>query len=363
MRWSWKIAKVAGIELRVHATFLLLLAWAALSYYRVGGSAEAAIGGVVFTLALFASVVLHELGHALTAKRFGVPTQDITLLPIGGVARLSYIPRKPKQELLIAIAGPAVTLAIIIVLYAVIRLFALPDVGLDGAFGVRGGFLGQLMWVNVSLLVFNLLPAFPMDGGRVLRAALAFRGDYVRATRAAARAGRSFALLFGLIGLLYDPFLVLIALFVWLGAAGEAAEVELHSILEGVSVDRLMITKVETLTPRDTLDVALRHVLAGFQHDFPVIENGDVVGVLTRNALIDGLARHGRDGLVGETMEHTFGTATPKEPVEGALSRLRESKRGSLAVVDNHRLAGLLTVENVGEYIMIGAALHKGAAA
>ena len=363
MRWSWKFAKVAGIELRVHATFLLLLAWAALSYYRVGGNGVAAIRGVVFTLALFASVVLHELGHALTAKQFGVPTQDITLLPIGGVARLSYMPKKPKQELLIALAGPAVTLAIIVVLYAVVRIFSQPYVGLGGAFGVRGGFVGQLMWVNVSLLVFNLLPAFPMDGGRVLRAALAFRGDYVRATESAARAGRAFALLFGLIGLLYDPFLVLIALFVWLGAAGEAAEVQLHSMLEGVPVERLMIRNVETLTPRDTLDVALRHVLAGFQQDFPVVDDDEVVGVLTRNALIEGLARHGRDSLVDESMERAFGTATPNEPVESALTRLRESRHASLPVISDHRLAGLLTVENVGEFILIDAALRREAAA
>lgn len=363
MRWSWKIAKIAGIELRVHATFLLLLAWAALAYYRVDGSATAAARGVVFTLALFASVVLHELGHALTAKRFGVPTQDITLLPIGGVARLSFMPRKPRQELLIAIAGPAVTLGIIVVLYALARVFSLPDVGLDGAFGMRGGFVGQLMWVNVSLLVFNLLPAFPMDGGRVLRATLAFRGDYVRATQTAARAGRTFALLFGLIGLLYDPFLVLIALFVWLGAAGEAAEVQLHSMLEGITVERLMIRNLETLTPRDTLDVALRHVLAGFQQDFPVVENGAVVGLLTRTALIEGLAHRGREALVGETMERTFGTATPEEPVETVLPRLRESRRASLPVIADHRLAGLLTLENVGEFMMIDAALHGAAPA
>ena len=365
MRWSWKMGRVAGIQLRVHATFLLLLAWAALVYYRAEGSAAAAARGVVFTLALFASVVLHELGHALTAKRFGVPTQDITLLPIGGVARLAYIPRQPKQELLIALAGPGVTLAIILVLYGIIRIFSLPSLGMDGALAVSGDFLGQLMWVNVTLLVFNLLPAFPMDGGRVLRAALAFRGDYVRATQAAARAGRAFALLFGLIGLMYDPFLVLIALFVWLGAAGEAAEAQLHSTLDGIPVEKVMIRNVETLTPHDTLNVALEHILAGFQHDFPVIEDGTgtVIGVLTRNALIQGLAHQGRDALVGETMERSFGVATPDEPLESALSRLRESHRASLPVIADQRLQGLLTAENVGEFVMIDSALRGGSRA
>lgn len=358
MRWSWKAATLAGIELRVHATFLLLLAWAALSYSRIGGGA-AALRGVLVTLALFVSVVLHELGHALTAKRFGVPTQDITLLPIGGVARLSYIPRQPTQELLIALAGPTVTLAIIVVLEGIIRIFSLPNAGLD-ALGIHDGFVAQVMWVNAALLVFNLLPAFPMDGGRVLRAALASRTDYVRATESAARAARAVALFFGLIGLLYDPFLALIALFVWLGAAAEAADVQLYSRLAGIPVERLMIREIETLTPRDTLDLARRHVLAGFQQDFPVVDDGKVVGVLTRHAMIDGLARYGRDSLVDESMERTFGTATPEEPVEDALTRLRESRRGSLPVISEHRLAGLLTLENVGEFIMFESAVPGG---
>ena len=358
MRWSWKLGRVAGIELRVHATFLLLLAWAALTYYRLGGTTAAALRGVVFTLALFASVVLHELGHAVAARRFGVPTQDITLLPIGGVARLAYIPRQPKQELVIALAGPLVTLLIVLALYAIGLGFALPNGTMDAALGVRGGFVGQLMWANVFLLVFNLLPAFPMDGGRVMRAALAMHGDYAKATNAAARAGRAFALLFGLVGLLYDPFLVLIALFVWLGAAGEAADEKLHSSLEGVPVEQLMIRDVQTLTPRDTLGVALRHVLAGFQQDFPVVDNGNLVGILTRAALVNALARHGENVLVDEVMDRGFRTAAPGELVEGALARLRDSDCRTIPVMADHRLQGVLTLDNIGEFVMIYSALR-----
>ena len=359
MRWSWKVGRIAGIELRVHATFLLLLAYAAVSYYRLSGSGAMAMRGVVFTLALFASVVLHELGHALTGRHFGVPTRDITLLPIGGVARLEYIPREPRQELLIALAGPAITLVVVLVLVGIQQIAGLPNASnFNGMFGARSGFVGQLLWANVFLLVFNLLPAFPMDGGRVLRAALALRTDYLKATRAAARAGRAFALLFGIIGLMYDPFLVLIALFVWLGAAAEAAQAQLHSTLDGVSVDRLMIRHVETLTPRDTLGVALDHVLAGFQQDFPVVDDGAVVGVLTRSALVAGLARHGRDVLVDEVMERAFQTAEPGEPVEDALARLRTSDCHTVPVVSDHRLQGVLTLENVGEFVMIDSALR-----
>jgi Zn-dependent protease/CBS domain-containing protein len=352
------VGRIAGIELRVHATFLLLLAYAALSYYRLSGSGAMAIRGVIFTLALFASVVLHELGHALAGRRFGVATRDITLLPIGGVARLAYIPRQPKQELLIALAGPAVTLGIILVLFGIIQIFGLPNAYLSGMFGARSGLVGQLMWANIFLLVFNLLPAFPMDGGRIMRSALALRTDYLTATRAAAGAGRAFALLFGIIGLMYDPFLVLIALFVWLGAAGEAAQAQLHSTLAGVSVERVMVRNVQTLTPRDTLGAALDHVLAGFQHDFPVIDDGDLVGVLTRSMLVNGLARHGQDVLVDEVMERTFRTADPTEPVEDALVRLRGSDCRTLPVISDHRLQGLLTLDNVGEFVMIDAALR-----
>lgn len=358
MRWSWKLGRIAGIDVRVHATFLLLLAWAALSYYRLGGSAAAAFRGVLFTLALFLCVVLHEFAHAVTAGRFGVPTKDITLLPIGGVARLGYIPRDPKKELVIALAGPALTLAIVVVLYVAGLALHLPNGTMDAALGARGGLLGQLMWANVFLLVFNLLPAFPMDGGRVLRAAIALRGDYATATNVAAGAGRAFALLFGIVGLLYDPFLVLIALFVWLGAAGEAADARLHASLDGVPVERLMIRDVQTLTPRDTLGVALRHVLAGFQQDFPVVDGGHLVGVLTRSALIDALARHGENVPVDQVMDRGFRTAEPGELVERALARLGDTKCRTIPVLSDHRLQGVLTLDNVGEFVMINSALH-----
>jgi len=362
MRWSWKIGRIAGIDLRVHATFLILLAWAGLSSYEASGTGLGAVRGVLFILALFFSVILHELGHALTARRYGVPTQDITLLPIGGVARLAYIPKEPRQELAIALAGPAVTLAIIVVLYGVLRLFDLPVTRPQDILTSHGSVLSQLLWANVSLLLFNLLPAFPMDGGRALRALLALRMDYVRATAVAAGVGKAFALIFGIIGLSYSPVLVFIALFVWLGAAGEASEVQRRASLEGVPVERVMIRDVRTLTPRDTLGVALNHVLAGFQQDFPVVDGDRVVGVLTRTNLLEALAKRGRDAPVAEVMETTFRTADPGEPVERVLTRLQESRCHALPVVSDHRLNGVLTLDNVGEFMMIETALRSAAA-
>lgn len=224
MKWSWKIGRLAGVDLRVHATFLILLAWMAFAYRRSSGTTVGALRGTLFTVALFASVVLHELGHAVVARRFGVRTRDITLLPIGGVARLEYVPRRPRQELAIALAGPAVTSLVALALAVILLLLHRPLVIASSAVvsGNGAALVAQLMWVNVSLLAFNLLPAFPMDGGRVLRAGLATRLGYERATNVALHVGRAFALLFCAAGLLTSLSLVVIALFIWLGAAAES---------------------------------------------------------------------------------------------------------------------------------------------
>ena len=360
MKWSWRIGRVGGVDLRVHATFAILLIWMAVLYYQDTGTFPGAVRGVLFTLAIFGSVVLHELGHAFTARRFGVPTKDITLLPIGGIARLEHMPDLPRQELLVAIAGPAVTLAIAIASYIVLRVLGLPAGFVETtANGTAGGFLAQLMWANVSLLVFNLLPAFPMDGGRVFRAALSLRMDHLRATEVAARVGKWFALVFGTIGLLFNPFLVLIALFVWLAAAAEASATQMHSLLGGVNVQSVMIRDVQTLAATDTLEAPIHRVLEGFQQDFPVIKDGNVVGVLTRADLLAGLARHGRESLVSDSMETSFRTAEPNELVEHAVAKLGGSSCRTLPVLSDGRLRGVLTLDNIGEYVMIEAALRS----
>jgi Zn-dependent protease/predicted transcriptional regulator len=363
LKWSWKVARIGGIDLRVHATFVILLVWMALLSYQDAGTVAGAAHGVLFTLALFGSVVLHELGHALMGRRFGAATRDITLLPIGGVARLEHIPEQPKQELWIALAGPAVTVGIAAAIYVLLRALGLPVALVEeaAARGEPGAFLAQLMWVNVSLLAFNLLPAFPMDGGRVLRAGLAFRMDYLRATEVAARVGTWFALLFGVIGLLYNPFLVLIALFVWLAAASESSATQMRTLLGGVNVERVMIRDVQTLASSDTLEAAVTHVLEGFQQDFPVVEDGKVVGVLTRAGLLAGLARHGRDEPVGRSMETSFRTADPREPAEDAIARLSDCRCHTLPVLSDGRLCGVLTLDNIGEFVMIEAAVRSSA--
>lgn len=358
MKWSWRIGQILGINIYIHGTFMILLGWVALSHFLVRQSIVDTLSGLLFIIALFGIVVLHELGHALTARRFGIRTRDITLLPIGGVARLERMPDDPKQELFVALAGPAVNVALAVLL----GLILLPTRGLTGLgnFVVAGGeILSKLLWVNIILAVFNLLPAFPMDGGRVLRALLALRMDYMQATQIAANIGQAMALFFGLIGLFVNPFLLFIALFVWIGATEEASMVQMRTSLGGIPISRAMITDFRTLSPQDPLEQAIEHILAGFQQDFPIVEGDRLVGVLTRQDLLTALSHKGPQTLVEEVMQRRFETADPGEMLESVFARLQNCDCHSLPVVRNGHLVGIVTMENVGEFLMIQSALRE----
>lgn len=362
MKWSIRLGRILGIDVYMHMTFLLLLAWVGVSYYLPTHDLAQAAASILFIVVLFAVVVLHELGHALTARRFGIKTRNITLLPIGGVARLERMPEDPRQEFLVAIAGPAVNVA----LAALVAVFIVStgDLNLLGGVSlVAGGLARKLLWVNVGLAGFNMIPAFPMDGGRVLRALLAMRMDYVRATQAAAFVGQALALVFGFIGLFTNPLLVFIALFVWMGAAGEANLVQMKSSLAGIPVSRAMITEFQTIQAGDRLQRAVDHILAGSQHDFPVLDQGRVVGVLTREDLLKAIARQGVDVAVAEVMRRTFETADPAEMLEPALVRLRNCDCHALPVVRDGRAVGVLTMDNVGELMMVQAAMREASGA
>jgi Zn-dependent protease len=306
--------------------------------------------------AIFGTVVLHELGHALTARRFGIRTRDITLLPIGGIARLERIPDVPRQELLVALAGPAVNL----VLAALVLIVALGFSGADlgGMVDIfSGGLLGRFAGVNLWLAAFNLIPAFPMDGGRALRALLAESTDYVRATRIAARLGQGLAILFALAGLFMNPMLLIIALFVWMGASAEASAVETRSVLAGVPVTHAMMTEFHSLDPNDSLQRALDLTLAGAQRDFPVLVEGKLVGVLTRENLVSAITREGPQAPVGPAMSRDFVTADWRELLEPAFQRLQGCPCHVLPVLQGDRVVGLLTADNVGEFVLFHGAL------
>ena len=364
MKWSWSIGTIAGVRLRVHVTFPLLFVLTVLSGVRSGATANTIIGTVGLVATVFVIVVLHEFGHALVARRFGIRTHDILLLPIGGMARLERMPRNPRQELLIAVAGPAVNVVFAACLIAVLAAFGHTDaIGATSSDQTRvtvWTVLAQLFIINLSLAAFNLLPAFPMDGGRALRALMAIRSrDYAKATRSAARVGRICALVFGLAATLGlgSPLLFIIAVFVWVAAGSEAMMVQTSATLEHVALSRLLITDVDTLAPNDLLSRPVRLTLEGFQQDFPVVDDDVLVGILTRRDLVRGLAEGGANRTVGSAMQHDYPTVTLDAPVEDALHRLAGLGAGALPVVQGqNKLVGLLTMENVSEFLTLKAA-------
>lgn len=364
MRWSLRLFKIAGIGLYVHATFFLLLLWAGWRGFTPQHRWQDALADIGFIITLFFIIVLHELGHALTARRFGIATRDITLLPIGGMARLERMPEDPKQELAVALAGPAVNVMIAVCLFIGLYISARLT-SLDQVLNGGGDFFARLLIVNIFLAGFNLLPAFPMDGGRVLRALLAIRMNYVRATRIAANIGQGMASLLGMVGVFGffgtppNPLLVLVAVFVWFGAAQEAGMVEMKSALSGTRVRDVMITDFKTLTPEDTLSHAVEFLLAGYQQDFPVQSDGRMIGILTRNALINGLSRLGGSLPVADAMEKEFSVADPNALAETVFLQPQGAPSRSLPVMQNGQLLGILTSENVGEFLMVQAALHN----
>lgn len=364
MKWSVKVGRLFGIDVYVHFTFLLLLVFLGFVYWRNTESLMAAAGSVAFLLALFGCVLLHEFGHALMARRYGIATQDITLLPIGGLARLERMPEKPMQEFWVALAGPAVNVAIALVVAVWLLLTGgLPPSSREAMTVGSDALLQRLMVVNVFLVLFNLLPAFPMDGGRVLRALLAARLGRRRATVIAANIGQAMAILFGIFGFLYNPFLVFIAIFVYLGAQAEAGMVEVQSALQGLRVRDAMMTKFRVLDARDTLRRAVDELLAGSQQDFPVLADGRPIGILRRNDLVKALSENRGDTPVSEAMCRECETVDAWASLQRTVESMHGKQCNTLPVVEGERVVGLLTLENVSEMIMINKALEQRPAA
>ena len=362
MKWQWKLGTFAGIDVYIHATFLLLIGWVGYSHWLEHESWLEVLKGVGFILTLFLCVVLHEYGHALTARKYGIKTRDITLYPIGGVARLERMPEKPIEELWVALMGPAVNVVIAAGLFAYLYLTGnlVPLTDLTVA---SGSFLERVMTVNISLVLFNLIPAFPMDGGRVLRALLAMRMDYVRATQIAASIGQGMALLFGLIGLFGNAMLMFIAFFIWIGASQEAGAVQMKNVISGIPVGRAMLTDYKSLSPRDPLSRMAQLILAGTQHDFPVIDDSArVVGVVTRDDFPAAHTQHGQNIAVSAEMKGSPPEVDSYEMVEMALMRIQESGFPTLPVTHAGQLVGIITAENITEYLMIRTALRTAQA-
>ena len=360
MGWSLKIGSVAGTAVRIHVTFLLFLAWIFGVNYIASGQ-QAAWGGLVFMVLLFLCVLLHEFGHIFTARGFGVNTPDVILLPIGGVARLERIPEKPSEEFLIAIAGPLVNVVIAALLVLVgganLQLDRLATLDISG-----GGLIDQLAAVNLFLAVFNLIPAFPMDGGRVLRALLASRLGYVHATEVAAMIGQWVAFALGFLGLFGNPLLIFIAIFVYLAASAEAHVVAIRAMSRGVPVTAAMMTRYATLTPEEHVDAAVDTLLRTSQGEFPVVDAASrPLGVLGRNDLIRALKERGPNGPVADVMKGPIPTVGYRSCLDEAFRLLQEKSPPAVGVVDaSGRLIGLVTSETIGEMLMLHQAMPQG---
>ena len=357
MKSSWKIGTLFGVAIRIHATFPLLLLWVAAMDFAAGGDGRKIAVGVAFTLAIFGLVVLHELGHALVAKKFGVRTRDITLFPIGGVARLERIPHRPAHELWISLAGPAVNAALAVILFAVV-VAQRSAAGEEVRF-MHQGFIARLAWANVALALFNLLPAFPMDGGRVLRAILALQIDPVRATDIAVLVGKGFAVLLGITGVATNPLLAMIAVFVWFGAEQESGATRMRTALEGVPVEDVMMTEFHVLSPDDQLQRPVDFALAGGQQHFPVVADGAVVGMLSWDELLAGLSTSGASALVSDKMRRPVRTLHESDLVERVLNRDHDERVRAMPVLRDGRVVGLFTPENLVESVVLRCAADR----
>lgn len=358
-KWSLSLGTVSGIKLFVHWTFLLLIGYIVFSSSQRGLGTVDTLWSVFFVLTLFGCVTLHELGHALTAQRFGIQTRDIILLPIGGVARLESIPEEPREELLVTLAGPAVNLVIAAVLF--VGLWATNSFPDFENFSTAGGenFLFMLLLVNLVLALFNMLPAFPMDGGRVLRALLSYKYPRHVATRMAANVGQVIAVIFVLIGFFYNPFLILVGIFVYLGAQQEAKFVESKSFLSGYHVGDVLIREYFTLEIHQTVADAVKMLLNTQATDFLVMQEGKVVGTLNRSQIIKALSELGADVPVAEVMNPDVKILHPSMPLEEIYQGINSKVDTLMPVMHRDQLLGVLDVENVLEFIMIKEAVEK----
>jgi len=359
MRWSIRLGTIAGIRIEVHVTFLLMLAWVAMS---TSSGARDGLRTALGVVLLFACVMLHELGHALAARRFGIRTREIVLLPIGGVARLERMPEKPAQEMFVALAGPAVNVVLAVALGGVLMAQGARPETLP-ARAESGELLTYLFVANLAMIVFNLVPAFPMDGGRVLRAALAFFMPYARATRFASLVGQGFALLFAAAGIfvLKNPMLVFIALFVFVTAGEERALVQTRTSLTGLPVSAAMVTAFVSLETRHELQYAVDLLLASEQKDFPVLEDGQLLGMLSRDDLLRGMGAEGPESPVGRLVRLDVAPLEASMPLDAALQRMSAARQSALPVMARGRLVGMLTLENVRELLLVLEARQRHA--
>lgn len=349
--WSLNLLSVAGIPIRIHFTFLLLLVW-----IMFGGFGPSPKFALLYVIGVFTSVLLHELGHSLLAQRMGIKVRDIVLYPIGGVSSMERLP-EPAKELPITLAGPLVNLVIAALIYVGLAMTGtlVPLTEFFRNIGVATGHFWQSMLVaNLILFVFNILPAFPMDGGRILRAFLALRIGEVRATEIAATIGQLMAFAFGIWGLLQPNYILLfIAFFVYIGAGQEATIYRRKALVEGLLARAAMITDFKTLSVGATLREAADLLLQTSQHDFPVMNGDEVVGVLSRQALLRGFYEHGETSYVAASMQRDYLRVAPDSDLQEIVTEMQTGQIPCVLVMQDNTLLGIITMENLAELLVV----------
>ncbi len=351
-----RIGRLFGIGVFVHWSFWLLIAFVIYLHAAQGATVWQIAEGVALIFAIFACVVLHECGHALAARRYGIGTRSITLMVIGGIASLERMPRKPSQELVVAVAGPMVNVVIAGVLFVGLLLVR-GSVRQDEALLQAGGaYFDKLMWINVILVVFNMIPAMPMDGGRVLRALLAMKFGYERATRASARLAQTLAIGFAIVGFFWwQPLLIVIGVFVFFGAAAEAQMAIARSAIESLKVERAMMPDYLVIEPGARISDAIEALVTSRQSAFPVMEGNEVVAMLTREHIHKAAEAGEQDVPVMDYADRDFLRLSPDEPLVDAVDRLQQAEKSAALVEDDSGPVGILTREGVGELISLRA--------
>jgi len=357
MKWSLYTGRVAGIKIFIHWTFLILILGIVFSGIKRGYNAEAILLNLGFIGCIFVCVTLHELGHAITAKRFNFKTRDIILLPIGGLARMEGLPDKPKHEFLVAIMGPAVNIIIALILFLTLKLSDASPESLDDFRITRGNFWFQLYSVNLYLAIFNLIPAFPMDGGRILRALLSIRLPRARATRIAAHIGQFIAIVFVFVGFMYNPVLLFIGLFVFLGAQAEASMEEAKVVLSKVKVKDLIMHHYSVLDPEEPLSKAVTLLLDSQEKSFLVKEGNMIKGVLSKKEIIEGLSKFGKDIPVKQVMQTEFVALHEEDNLGEIMLKFTSEANKLMPVMEGNEIKGVIDLENINEYVEIQNAL------
>lgn len=363
---SLYIGQFSDIRVYIHWTFWLILVWIFFVYYNINKSPQEGFEGVLFILALFGCVVLHEFGHALTAKKYNIKTRNITLYPIGGVASLESMPEQPKREFLVALAGPLVNVVIGVVLWIYLEstgqmpnFSALQNSDPAEIDGLSLPFSFNLLMANIILVAFNLIPAFPMDGGRMLRALLAMKLERAKATRIAANIGQLLAIGFVVFGIFNNFWLVIIGFFIYIGAGSEANMETIRSGLSGHTVRDVVMTKFSSLLPDENLEKAIELLLNSQEQEFIVADNGQVAGILTRKELIRGLSEQGKSCPVHKVMSKDYLTLHPEMPLKDVYRKMMAGGTSVAPVQENGKLIGIVDKTNIDELLMVESALQE----